>query len=71
MVDDTKAPLSPHFMLTSIIGFFISVLTVYPRWPDFGFTFALFFMLMFIASIISMTKTAVPYRHHLDMRYRK
>lgn len=49
------APLSGSFMLTSMIGTIISARYVYPRDPTWGFTFLVFFVLMFISSIISMT----------------
>ncbi|MCK5282702.1 MAG: hypothetical protein KAK00_04805 [Nanoarchaeota archaeon] len=48
-------PLSSSFMLTSIVGAIISILYVYPRSAPFGFTFFLFFTIMFISSLISMT----------------
>ena len=48
-------PLSSGFMLTAIVGFLISIMYVYPRDPTWGFTFVLFFILMFVASLISMT----------------
>ncbi|MBI2661579.1 hypothetical protein HYX09_04940 [Candidatus Woesearchaeota archaeon] len=47
-------PLSSGFMLTSILGFLISGYYVYPRSMPWGFTFMLFFMIMLIASLISM-----------------
>jgi len=51
------AHLSAGFMLTSIVGFFISVFFVWPKFSiSWGFTFSLFFAMMFVASIISMTK---------------
>ena len=43
-------------MLTSIVGFFISVFLVWNISVTWGFTFALFFGIMFVSSIISMTK---------------
>ncbi len=49
------APLKGGYMITSILGFLISVYYVYDVSNRWGFTFALFFMLMFIASMISMT----------------
>ena len=52
-------PLSASFMVTAILGFFISVYWVYPQSEKFGFTFSLVFVLMFIASLISMTKAPV------------
>jgi formate hydrogenlyase subunit 3/multisubunit Na+/H+ antiporter MnhD subunit len=51
------APLDSTFMLVSIIGFFVSVFYVYQYLSaSWGFTFTLFFVMMFIASIVSMTK---------------
>lgn len=49
------APLPGSFMITSIVGFFISIFLVYPKSPTWGFAFILIFILMFIASVISMT----------------
>jgi len=49
------AHLSAGFMLTSIVGFFIAVFFVWKYSISWGFTFALFFTIMFVASIISMT----------------
>lgn len=50
------AHLSAGFMLTSIMGFLISVFFVWQYSLSWGFTFALFFLIMFVASMISMTK---------------
>jgi hypothetical protein len=49
------APLSGGFMITSIVGFLVSAQYVYSRNATWGFTLSLFFVLMFIASLISMT----------------
>ena len=49
------APLNSSFMLTSILGFLISVVWVYPQSNSFGVAFALVFVLMFFASVISTT----------------
>jgi len=49
------APLSSGFMITSIVGFLISAVYVYPSSSTWGFTFVLFFVLMFVSSLISMT----------------
>lgn len=49
------APLSGGFMITSIVGFLISVIYVYPQSATWGFTFGIFFAMMFIAAMISMT----------------
>lgn len=63
------APLSAGFMLTSIIGFMLSILIIYPRWPTWGFTFTLIFTLMFISSVISMTYSEAE--SHLAIHKRK
>lgn len=52
-------PLSASFMVTAILGFVISVFWVYPQSETYGFSFALVFVLMFIAGMISMTKAPV------------
>jgi len=49
------APLSSGFMLTSIVGGLISAFYVLPQSAKWGFTFVIFFALMFVASLISMT----------------
>ena len=49
------APLSGGYMLTSIVGFLISAFYILPNSNTWGFTFVLFFTLMFVASMISMT----------------
>jgi len=49
------AYLSGSFMITSILGFLISAIYVYPGSKRWGFTFAIFFVLMFVAAMISMT----------------
>ena len=62
------SPLSSGFMAVSIIGFFLSIWLI--DWNTdpglaWGFTLTLFFALMFIASIISMTK-AEPIPEHME-----
>lgn len=59
------APLSSGFMLISIIGFLVSVFMVMGWSESWGFTFALVFTLMFIASFVSMTK-AEPIPEHME-----
>ena len=49
------APLSGGYMITSIVGFLISAFYILPNSQKWGFTFVLFFTLMFIAALISMT----------------
>ena len=60
------APLSGGYMLTSIVGFLVSIFLVEPTLSKYfgsgssapktwAFTLVLFFVLMFVASLISMT----------------
>jgi|TARA_B100001971_G_scaffold102827_1_gene94737 formate hydrogenlyase subunit 3/multisubunit Na+/H+ antiporter MnhD subunit len=49
------APLSAGFMVTSIVGFVISIIMIYPRNSTWGFTLTLFFFLMFVAAMVSLT----------------
>ena len=49
------APLSGGYMVTSMVGFIISAFYILPKSQTWGFTFLLFFTLMFVASLISMT----------------
>lgn len=50
------SPLSGGFMVTSMLGFLISAYFVYPQSLRFGLACMLVFTLMFVASLISMTK---------------
>lgn len=59
-------PLSGTFLITAIIGFIISAYFIYDLSEAWGFTFCLFFVLMFIASMISLTKAAIP--EHINVR---
>jgi len=49
------APLKGGFMISSIVGLLISSIYVIPRNATWGFTFSILFVLMFVASVISMT----------------
>jgi len=53
------APLSGAYMITSIIGFLVSIYMIpssnIPNSNTWAFTLVLFFTLMFISSMISMT----------------
>lgn len=65
------APLTGSWMITSIVGFLISAFFVYERSLSWGFTFMLFFSLMFIAAMISMTYGPVEAQLHVGgKRYR-
>jgi NADH:ubiquinone oxidoreductase subunit H len=60
------AHLSAGFMLTSIIGFFISIYYVWKLSVTWAFTFMIFFMIMFVASMISMTKAPFREKEYQD-----
>jgi hypothetical protein len=49
------APLSGGYMAGSMLGIFISLMYVYRQNPDWGITFTIVFVIMFIASVVSMT----------------
>ena len=55
MVLANVAPLKGGYMITSIVGFLISSIYMFPRNLTWGLTFSIFFALMFAASLISMT----------------
>ena len=59
IVVERSAPLPMGFLLVSIIGFFVSVLTVWDYSKTWGFTFSIFFAIMFISSMISMSYSEV------------
>lgn len=48
-------PLKGSFMLISILGFLVSVFYIYPKSNSYGFAFAIVFLVMFLASLLSMT----------------
>ena len=48
-------PLSGGYMITSMVGFFISVFYIYPQHKPWGFALSVFFVIMFISAVISMT----------------
>ena len=49
-------PFSYGYILTSIIGFLISAVYVAGIDKTWGFTFSIFFAVMFIASMVSLNK---------------
>lgn len=59
------APLSSGFMAISLIGFLVSIWMVMDWSESWGFTLCLFFVIMFIASFVSMTK-AQPIPEHME-----
>ncbi|MFH0870161.1 MAG: hypothetical protein V1866_03835 [archaeon] len=60
------APLTSGFMLTSIIGFLVSVFFVVKIDLTWGFTFALFFVIAFVASVVSMSKIEADDKYGLQ-----
>ena len=60
------APLPASFMLTAILGFIVSAFWVLDMSFNWGLTFIIFFSLMFIASIINMTKAPVAHECQLE-----
>ncbi len=65
------APLPGSFMITAIIGFLTSVILVYPNSMQWGFAFATVFVLMFAASLISMTHASVGEELQIDEKRKK
>ena len=65
------APLSSGFMVVSIIGFFVSALLVFKYSPAWGTTFMIFFVMMFVASLISMTYADVDAMLQIDHKRKK
>ena len=49
------APLSGSFMITSIMGFLISAIYIFPRNNSWGLALCMLFAIMFIAAMISTT----------------
>ena len=56
-------PLTSGFMLTSIMGLMISLLYVMKLSVTWGFTFAVFFGVMLIAAIVSMSNMEAEVRY--------
>jgi predicted membrane protein len=58
------APLKGSFMVFGMLGFLISAYLVYTRSQSYGIAFMLIFALMFIASLISMSKAPVGHKEY-------
>ncbi|MFH1505750.1 MAG: hypothetical protein ABIE94_02065 [archaeon] len=56
-------PLSSGFMLVAIIGFIVSIVYYDSFGHTWGFTLALFFIIMFIAGMITMTRAPIADEH--------
>ncbi len=66
MVD--VAPLPHEWMIISIIGFFVSWLQVFPYWSEkWGMAFMVFFIVMFLATVVSMTHATVDEEHLIEL----
>jgi len=52
------APLNTTFLISSIIGFFISAIYLPKYSISWAFSFSFVFVLMFIAAMLSMTRAA-------------
>lgn len=69
-------PLNSTFMLTSIIGFIVSVFYIpsmsdkFPSAISFSIAFSIIFITMFISSIISMTYSPITEGLHIDEKRR-
>lgn len=61
------APLPHEWMIISIIGFFISVFQVWQWSKTWGFTFTLFFLLMFLASMVNMSSAGLEKEELLEL----
>jgi hypothetical protein len=57
-------PLKGSFMATAMLGFLISAFWVYPQSFNYGIAFMMIFLLMFIASFVSLTKAPVLRREY-------
>ena len=62
------APLSNVFMMTSMLGFIISAWFIIPASKSWGFALVIIFLLMFIASVISMSKAPVEAELQVDKK---
>jgi len=52
-------PLKGSFMLISMLGILVSYYLIYPKSLNFGTSSMIIFIIMFIASLISMTKAPI------------
>jgi len=53
------APLPHEYMITGIIGFFVSVFFIYDISKTWGFALGVFCLLLVIASIVSVETTRI------------
>ncbi len=55
-------PLKSSFMVTAMLGFLISAYWVYPQNMTWGIAFLIVFAVMFVASLISMSKAPIVFQ---------
>lgn len=60
-----NVPFSSGFMLSSILGFLVSVFFVMKISSTWGFTFALVFVIMFISSVVTMSQIEAEDKYSL------
>ncbi len=65
---ENVAPLSGGFMATSLIGLLISAIKIYPSDKTWGFTFIVFFSVMFISSLVSMAHAPIGTLMEIDKK---
>jgi hypothetical protein len=72
MVVKTKfAPLSGGYMATSMLGFLISVIYVFPQDRSWGVAFSLVFATMFLSAVASMTHADPDMFVEIEEKYKK
>lgn len=62
------APLSGTFMITSILGFLISAIYIFPKSNPWGLAFSVLFAVMFIAGMISTTYAPIEAETAIDKK---
>lgn len=65
------APLPGTFMITAMVGLIISIMYIMKLDLTWGFTFTLVFLLMFIASMVSLSKAASPEEIDIQVKRKK
>jgi len=64
-------PLPHEWMLVSIIGFFVSVFLIHDMSLTWGLLFDIVFLIMFISSIISMSRDSLEPDHLEELAVHK
>jgi hypothetical protein len=66
-MENRFVPLPHEWMLVSIIGFFISVFQVWSWSKTWGFAFVCFFIIIFIASLVSMNAAGTSEEEMIEL----